>query len=1385
MVRLRVLCLCIAVMLLAGLLLPCPPAAMSYTLAESSSAMQQTQEEPAGGNENGSVQEPENSIEPEQTDTPAPTGTPQEPSPTPAIVPASEESPTPTVAPETEPEATPGPEDASNGYAIILADESPVFMKASKDSETLAFLSKEDVVYISDRFFRDADNPGYDWVHCHFDSERGVMDGYMRLRQVRFLTEEETQAFLLPFDSEKDYADHEGHPLALLDCAFPSETPEPDAGATEPPPADEATPSPTPENSPVPEETPEPSLEPTIEPTIEPTLEPTASPTAEPTIEPTIEPTLEPSPSYAPAASVTLDISEFEIIAGTQRTLHATVEPAGAADPAVLWISSDESVLIVDAAGTVTAVSAGSAVITAAASKTDGIAAQCAVTVYPPITSLTVTGPARIQIGKAYALSALDNEAPIAGALITWSSSDETVATVDASGSVTGVMAGNAVITATIQGSLEWKFDFPLEIIRATVVIMTDSNKQFSIAVSENNNGLKQEPGIAARSFSAFSFMRLLLKTDGTMPALDEFNPDLIVGNEDNRFMIQFTTVEETEAAFEMLKNAPYIKYVAPDSIMSIVEQGKAQSTYTYHSWGASAMHADTANEILAATTGGVVYVAVVDSGISPHSFLSEKHWVNYDYVDNDTDPNDENGHGTHVAGTIVDLTQALNVRVVAMRVLDENGDGLLSNITDAIYVAADIGCDVINLSLGGEYTTYGYNAFYDAISYANRHGAVVVCAAGNDASNTVFYIPACINLSGCVVTTSVDGSLRSSDFSNYGYSVDVTAPGENISSCSNTGGFTTKSGTSMAAPHISAACAMIKLRYPSFSPSQIESYLYNLCTDLGPAGFDWEYGFGIPNLTSLAPPLMPDLAAMSITNNTADVTAGRQVYLDTGISNNGNASSGAFAVKWEVNGAQAGYGVHNSIPAHTTEMNGNSQLYWTPTSPGYYTISFKVDCDNAVNEENESNNTASLTVFVNPAPLPPPQSITLSHTALTIGAGQGASVLAANVLPAGSNTSVTWTSTNSGVATVNNAGYLYGVNPGTAVMRASTVNGLYRECVVNVVKPGKGVLAISMRSSASVDEGKTVKLTAGLSPRSAVNKTVLWSSSNPAVASVDSKGTVFGSSPGTALIYAEASSGLRVHCVVTVNSLAVSQVLISKTALRVDEGKSAKLTASVLPKNARYKTITWSSSNPAVATVSAKGAVSCIAPGTAVITATAINGVSAQCVLTVNSLAVSQVNLSKTYLEVDEGKSAALSASVLPKNARFKTIAWTTSDPSIATVSSKGKITTYKPGTVQITATAHNGVTSSCTLVVRSLAVTSIALNKAALTLKPKASYTLKAALLPKNARYKAVTWVSSNPAIATVSTSGKVKAISPGTVSITAIAHNGLSASCTVTVP
>ena len=156
-------------------------------------------------------------------------------------------------------------------------------------------------------------------------------------------------------------------------------------------------------------------------------------------------------------------------------------------------------------------------------------------------------------------------------------------------------------------------------------------------------------------------------------------------------------------------------------------------------------------------------------------------------------------------------------------------------------------------------------------------------------------------------------------------------------------------------------------------------------------------------------------------------------------------------------------------------------------------------------------------------------------------------------------------------------------------------------------------------------------------------------------------------------------------------------------------------------------------------------------------------------------------VTLNKTKLTLEKNKTATLTATISPSNATNKTIIWTTSNSSVATVSN-GKITAIGPGTATITAKTNNGKTASCKVTVTT-PVSSVKLSKTSLTLIKGTSETIKATITPSNAANKTVTWSTSNSKVATVS-NGKVTAISAGTATITAKSNNGKTASCKVTV-
>ena len=252
-----------------------------------------------------------------------------------------------------------------------------------------------------------------------------------------------------------------------------------------------------------------------------------------------------------------------------------------------------------------------------------------------------------------------------------------------------------------------------------------------------------------------------------------------------------------------------------------------------------------------------------------------------------------------------------------------------------------------------------------------------------------------------------------------------------------------------------------------------------------------------------------------------------------------------------------------------------------------------------------------------------------------------------------------------------------------------------------------------------------------------------------------------------------------------TKSPTAVTSVSLNQSALKLTTGSTATLTATVLPSDASNKTVTWSTSNSSVATVSG-GKVTAVAPGTATITAASVNGKTATCTVTVTDpvVTVTGISLDKSSLNLKTGETSTLAATISPSNATNKTVYWSTSNSSVATVSG-GKVTAVAPGTATITAASVNGKLANCTVTVTDpvIAVTGVTLDKTSLSLTTGDTSTLTATISPSDATNKTVYWSTSNSSVATVS-GGKVTAVAPGTAKITATSSNGKTAFCTVTV-
>jgi uncharacterized protein YjdB len=398
-----------------------------------------------------------------------------------------------------------------------------------------------------------------------------------------------------------------------------------------------------------------------------------------------------------------------------------------------------------------------------------------------------------------------------------------------------------------------------------------------------------------------------------------------------------------------------------------------------------------------------------------------------------------------------------------------------------------------------------------------------------------------------------------------------------------------------------------------------------------------------------------------------------------------------------------------------------------------------------------------------------------------------GTETLVAIVVPAdATNKNITWTSSNSSIATVSN-GTITAVSAGTVTITArSDADGTKSaSCTVTVSATAVAVTGVSLnKSSADITAGDTENLIETITPADATNQNVTWSSSDAGVASV-SNGAVTAHVPGTAVItVTTVDGGLTAACAVTVNPVWASGVFLNKTSAEMIDGTTETLTATVLPLNATNKNVLWTSSNPGVATV-VNGTVMAHAVGSATITiTTADGGFTASCAVSVAPMLVIGVSLNKYTTDID-GETETLIATVFPVNATDKSVTWSSSDSSIASVSASGVVTAHALGTALITVTTTDGAkTAVCAVTVIYIPVTGVTISDSSTDMLVNKTKTLTATVFPANASNKGVTWSSNDSSIASVSASGVVSAVGPGAATITVTTDGGKTATCAVTV-
>ena len=334
----------------------------------------------------------------------------------------------------------------------------------------------------------------------------------------------------------------------------------------------------------------------------------------------------------------------------------------------------------------------------------------------------------------------------------------------------------------------------------------------------------------------------------------------------------------------------------------------------------------------------------------------------------------------------------------------------------------------------------------------------------------------------------------------------------------------------------------------------------------------------------------------------------------------------------------------------------------------------------------------------------PLPESVSLNLTKLILEVGD-LRYLRAAVTPDNAQNSFTWTSSNTGVATVSNTGELKATGVGTAVITVSTSNGKTATCDVQVLEKGVPATSVTITpASLTLIEGRKGTFTATIEPENVSNKFITWTSNNMKVATVDADGNVVARSAGKCIVYAQCG-GVQATAIVTVEKyVATTGITLDKTEMSVYEGEEFALRATVAPVNASYKNVKWASDNEAVATVDAKGTVKAISRGTATISALAADGkdVKAECKVTVNRKeSVTAILLDHYEYSIMQGNSFRLVATVLPEDAFDKRLRWSSSNTKVAEVDNDGNVNVKAIGSAVITVEAldGSGVKASCNI--------------------------------------------------------------------------------------
>lgn len=344
--------------------------------------------------------------------------------------------------------------------------------------------------------------------------------------------------------------------------------------------------------------------------------------------------------------------------------------------------------------------------------------------------------------------------------------------------------------------------------------------------------------------------------TEPSPDEIDEITRDIngwVIKHLNSVYIFRSTSME-TPQMVEYFNQRQNVEYAEPNFIL-MQNEANGPNDLLYqenYQWNLPAIGTEQGWNI---TRGKEqIEIAIIDTGVDlDHPELKNRIVSGYNVIDEKQEPDDDNGHGTHVAGIIASETNngegvagmTWFSKIMPVKAMGAKGYGTTFDIAKGIIWAVDHGADVINMSLGNYQPS---KVLEEAVRYAYDNNVVMVSAAGNDGSNQPTYPSAYPEV---LSVAAVDYNGNRANFSNYGDYIDIAAPGVNIPSTFFNAQYAALSGTSMAAPHVAGLAALIKSANPDLKSSQVINIIKTSAIDLGEQGKDIDYGNGLIDVNS------------------------------------------------------------------------------------------------------------------------------------------------------------------------------------------------------------------------------------------------------------------------------------------------------------------------------------------------------------------------------------------------------------------------------------------------------------------------------------------------------------------------------------------------------